>query len=329
MGPKPGRLLHALLQFLMPADCKLMPANPLPSLCPSDAIKREIHQLALKWSNQTIDDSSLAGGYLLIWQTTRHGKRFASRQSRNQRFPSVEEVLYHLSVLTGSCLRDWIREFIGTYQHKQVSRDALMALTRWLSGDERIRLQTHIPSAREVLDLQCEGLRPASVLLTFPRALMPVLNKPDGLAFLIHDLEHAAKFHQDARSHQLQVGFFRMIRKSLDLGIFEEPLQDPEFVKSFDYLISDMNTHPIHSLRYLHAVLVEHHLRSEKKRAHQSLSTGRRIEIGQLFHRLSNAWNLKGKGHDALVHIGQGELTEGGARDLEDWFGQDGALTSL
>ena len=283
-------------------------------------ITEEIQQLATRWQERTVDDPSLAGAYLLIWQIARYDKRFASRKCRDQAHPNVEEARKQLSDLTGSELRAWVSGFIAEYQHNQISKAALWSLTRWLSGDEIIRLYTNIPSAREVLELQCEGLRPVSVILSGPKALNPILEKSDGLAFLIHDLEHATKFHQDFKNHQLQLGFFRMIRKSLDLGVFETPLKEPGFVRSFDYLISDMNTHPLHGLRYLYAVLVEHHLRLEKKAANQNLSQSGKARIRCLFEHLSISWNLAGKECDALIQIGHGKLTDRSAKDLEDWI---------
>jgi hypothetical protein len=48
-----------------------------------------------------------------------------------------------------------------------------------------------------------------------------------------------------------------------------------------------MNTHVMHSLQFLRAILIEHHLRRERKAAGDVLSANARAEIAAILRSLS------------------------------------------
>jgi len=146
------------------------------------------------------------------------------------------------------------------------------ALGQWLRGAWPLVLCEDIPGPREVLRMQARGVRPVTALTTWPRLLQPVLKKPDAFAFFLHDLEHAYKFYHSPALHAGQRGFFTVIETAIDRGVFAPYFGDAGFVGKFQYLMSDMNTHPEHSRQYLRAILVEFYLRRERKAPAQALS---------------------------------------------------------
>ncbi len=61
------------------------------------------------------------------------------------------------------------------------------------------------------------------------------------------------------------------------------------FAQKFDYLISDMNTHAMHSLQYLQAILIDFHLRREGKHPSDKVSQYGWQQITGLLERVGMA----------------------------------------
>ena len=166
------------------------------------------------------------------------------------------------------------------------------SLHAWLAGKWSLMLCEHIPGPEEVLRLQARGIRPVTVLCDYPRMLRPILNKSDAHAFMIHDLEHAYKFFHDPVLHRAQRRFFSVIGRALYSGVFDDHRCDPVFAARFEYLISDMNTHVMHSLQYLRAILVEHYLRREHQPPAGELSPRARAAIETLMENFHTELNM-------------------------------------
>ena len=82
--------------------------------------------------------------------------------------------------------------------------------------------------------------------------------------FLLHDLEHAHKFFGDEILHRGQVRFFRALQNGS--AAFAPWTADPIFKKDLDYLKSDMNSHPVHLMKYLKAVVLSAEIRRTGER---------------------------------------------------------------
>jgi hypothetical protein len=73
----------------------------------------------------------------------------------------------------------------------------------------------------------------------------PILDKEDNWEFMLHDLMHAERFFYSPSLYKQQVGFFRWLKEqSFEISGSE-----------WDYLRSDMNTHPLHALQFLKHLL--------------------------------------------------------------------------
>lgn len=291
-----------------------------PSSAPErHCLELDIGLLASRWQQGLIDDSTLAASYFLLWQIERHGKRFASRKRADDPACTPESVRALIFDLARPRRAHDLSRLLATHHHLKVPECATQALVRWLKGDLNACLHTHLPEPRDVLELQCHGKRPVTLILDFPEARTPVLHKANAQAFLLHDLEHITKFTLDPQNHARQVGFFRALRRAIDEGVFATPLEDPCFNKAFNYLISDMNAHPIHCLRYLRAILVDQALRA-KAGSPGALDEGEERQLIAHFEALASLWHLAPVVRRALLEIGQGNLSPMDARCLEDWF---------
>ena len=160
---------------------------------------------------------------------------------------------------------DCLLHYLQRYGFLGVIANVPAALCAWLRKSWPLTLCEHIPAPEEVLEMQVRGTRPVTILSQYPRMLLPVLTKANAYAFMVHDLEHAYKYFNDPNLHRGQKRFFTAIERVLRLGILDGYRRDALFADKLAYLISDMNTHVVHSLQFLRAILIEHHLRRERK----------------------------------------------------------------
>lgn len=165
--------------------------------------------------------------------------------------------------------------------------------------------------------MQTQGLRPVTLIHDFPRAFRPILSKRNAFDFLCHDLEHATKFCSDRTQLQTQIAFFRRLEVLMDAPFFQRLLGDSVFHEKMDYLISDMNTHPIHGLSYLHAILIERVLREEGKTTQERLSEVGRSMLSTLMVKIASLWEFDNQGTQALLNLASGRFEAADADVLE------------
>lgn len=237
-----------------------------------------------RWRAGELSDEAYAGLYFLHWQVELHGDRCAARKSKQTPRPSIPFWLREWR--EASDVEPLVHDCLATYQFLGVIPGVTQALCAWLRGIWALQLFEGIPTPREVLVLQTKGIRPVTVFSEFPRLLQPVLGKANGYAFMVHDLEHAWKFHHDTALHEGQVSFFTHLQAVIEQGWFAPHLDDTLFAEKFNYLMSDMNTHPAHSRQFLRAVLIECGLRKEGKPLSDSLSNQARQDIDVLMGRI-------------------------------------------
>lgn len=242
-----------------------------------------------RWRAGEIGDAAYAGLYFLHWQSATHGKRFASRRSKQDPRPTEAGWREATQTLAGPELDDWLANYFARNQFFGVIANVPDALSAWLRGAWRLRLYERIPSSREVLAMQVRGERPVTVLSAWPRMTLPVLGKSNAFAFMLHDLEHAWKFNADAELHRAQRAFFAVLHEAWAQGKFEDYLGEEVFAAKFDYLVSDMNTHVMHATQYLRAILLERHLRAEGAPGHAELSAAAHRKVAGLLSELFGA----------------------------------------
>lgn len=283
---------------------------------PGHTLSDDLSRQRQRWQFGAVTDAAYAASYFLLWQIARHGPAFASRATRAVQRPDRTEWRRTLLSYTGAELDAVLAEWFGAYRFYRIAPAVPEAFRHWLRQDWPLQLLSRIPSPREVLTMQANGRRPVT-LIDLPRALQPILTKPDGLAFLVHDLEHAWKFFNDPRQFALQQTFFALLSKALAAGIFAPYQSDLLFMTKLDYLISDMNTHPAHGLLYLHAVLIEMLLRQEHKSPRESLSEAARQVLGDLIHELGSYWAFSPAGMGALGKLARGQFDPAVGQQLE------------
>ena len=132
--------------------------------------------------------------------------------------------------------------FLKSNRIPRLSQRAQLSLLKWINADWPIILSSKIPSPQEMLEVQAQGKR---VVTWLPGIKGPILDKEDNWEFMLHDLMHAERFFYSPSLYKAQVGFFCWLKEqSLEISGAE-----------WDYLRSDMNTHPLHALQFLKHLL--------------------------------------------------------------------------
>jgi hypothetical protein len=147
--------------------------------------------------------------------------------------------------------------FISHIQIKSIPEAALSGLFHFFKNDYDLVVLDYEPQPIEVLQLQIQNKR----VLTFEKnsRLWPdtKYGERDVLSFLLHDLIHAEHFFSDPQKRDGQLCFYFFIEKVLAQNILNPLLLNSEFSKKFSYLISDMNSHVLHLLMTLKAIIDE------------------------------------------------------------------------
>ncbi len=120
------------------------------------------------------------------------------------------------------------------------------SIVGWAKGRYPLRLLDYVPSAEELLEQQAAGKRIVTCLFQPHELKSWVNNSRDPLGFALHDLIHADHFFRDAEMFAGQVEFYREVRDKMGCGEFNSILADPVRRARFEYIISDMNSHPAH-----------------------------------------------------------------------------------
>lgn len=227
-----------------------------------------------------------------------HRQWLGSRQPKTAK-PSAEERVR---------LRQKPLDLLKTYQLKGVGLASHSGLVGWLEDRYRLDLRTDIPSPMQMFEAQCHGRRFVTWLADPARQKTPIGRHAGALEFTLHDLEHAHKFFGDPILHAGQVRFFARLSSRLsdlkDLG------QDPLFRKDLDYLISDMNSHPVHMAKYLKAILLTVHIRN-----------GREAEYEEFCRWFFARWGLSDGAFLALDRINRpGEESTSDHATISEWF---------
>jgi hypothetical protein len=145
-----------------------------------------------------------------------------------------------------------ILQFLNTHHWKGHSDRIRRALIRWHLGQYPLVMLHQIPSPRELLELQAEGKRVVTVFLN-PEDWRKKWGKFSAWEFTVHDLVHADHFFQDIDLHQQQTRFYNFILQNWQHPLVSSLQSQP----GFEYLISDMNSHPRHLLQTLSALVIE------------------------------------------------------------------------
>ncbi|MBP9673874.1 MAG: hypothetical protein KBD63_02165 [Bacteriovoracaceae bacterium] len=189
-----------------------------------------------KWKRGEISDALMACIYF---------EALFKKENRTLRRYQKNNVLLEKNISITSS------DFFKNYRVQKVRENVHLALSFWLQGAFDLFLIDYIPTAFEMLNWQIKGIRPVTMITDEKKWHEAIEHKKNVLEFFCHDLEHAYKFHADPELKKTQITFFHLLepwtREPLVLDLYKA---NENFKQRVDYLMSDMNTHPIHALKY-------------------------------------------------------------------------------
>lgn len=205
-------------------------------------------------------------------------------------------------------------------------------IVNWGAGKRPAKLLFYIPTAQEILKLQCEGKRCVTAFIT-KEGLTAVYKDPyppfeekDALRFLLHDLQHMEKF-VDPKFYCEQVGFLNDMRKLFDNDndkFIDFSRYTKQFAEDVDHVISDMNACCIHlfaffkakwklaQLRYLRekgnvsiSKVLDNEVSLDLNKMNLFLTKQETIDFDKEFKRLLASWNIPQAVIDAAMELCQ------------------------
>jgi hypothetical protein len=138
---------------------------------------------------------------------------------------------------------------------KAIPESALRSLTFLTDQTYPLQIIQHVPTPKELLQFQLSQKRVISFNEDFSSWSTTLYHGRDFLSFIIHDLIHADHFFATDRHRAGQLGFYRCIEMILESYELTELLKFSSFEEAFEYIISDMNSHPVHLFKTLQARL--------------------------------------------------------------------------
>lgn len=145
--------------------------------------------------------------------------------------------------------------FNSTY-FKNIKSSANKALCLWYQNKFQLHVVDDIPTPLTVLKWQTKSQRCISLLRSEKELKFTYDHDRNVQQFLLHDLEHAWQMFGNPTLTPLQVELSKKLLLLFESGKIQFLQELPETKKTLDYIFSDMNTHPEHTLSSLKALVL-------------------------------------------------------------------------
>ncbi len=148
-----------------------------------------------------------------------------------------------------------LTDFTNCYKIKAFPESCHRALTFIQNESYLVHYFESEPTAFELLNIQASRGRVISFSENIEQWPETLYNGRDFLSFILHDLVHADCFFSDPISSNRQQGFYIFVSRLLDHPNMLQLLSLGDFRQQIEYIIADMNAHPVHLLQTLHSLL--------------------------------------------------------------------------
>lgn len=149
-----------------------------------------------------------------------------------------------------------LTEFLSSVRIKALPESVFRSLCSLSTGEYPLILRSDVPEPEEILAMQIAGQRVLSYNEDHELWPKTLYNHRDFLGFVIHDLIHADHFFRERAHRDGQLGFYRFVSSIFTSAPLQQLLQTNEkFKVGLEYIVSDMNSHPVHLFQTFHSLL--------------------------------------------------------------------------
>lgn len=263
------------------------------------------------WEQKRLSDAEIAAIYIFIFSLLRRPQDFLGGPHNLfplgtprpdafsvQEFlellrPHLPEPLQNAKILQRLPSQSAFLPAFCALSWRSIPLSVARSLVAWENKNYPLVLRKDVPSPEDVLGMQAQGCRCITMLVSLPEMQNFVEEGRDVLGFIVHDLIHADHFFAEPEKAQAQVLFCqKLILVQKDPDILAMLSQDKIFRKEFEYLMSDMNSVPLHLLKTLKAVLLGYFKRKEGLAMTGSLSETGEKDFTQLYHKVLKPWGF-------------------------------------
>jgi hypothetical protein len=294
------------------------------------------------WKAKNIFDHEMAAIYIFIFSFFRRPDDFLGGPHRQFSYQKSTQGLscHEVKKLLQSSLPQGLRDkkilgrldsddfFIDVFcdvSWRSIPLAVPRSLRAWQNKLYSLNLMTSVPTPEEVLNLQCQGQRCVSMLTELSQIQNFVEEGRDVLGFIVHDLIHADHFFFDQEGARAQILFSQKLQHVYALPQIQKLLsEDATFRGEFYYLMSDMNSVPLHLLKTLKAVLLGHFKRHENQDFTSPLPATKERLFIDLFEIALQPWDLDACSWQAALRLNTPQ-----SRGQEDALLLDRALNKL
>jgi hypothetical protein len=183
------------------------------------------------------------------------GKNFTHRMNLCELFEGSPIVIP--SKLSGEIN---IFDFLNSHRIKALPESCFRSLCYMKTGRYPLSLSSGVISPFDLLKIQLRGERIVSMDEDFESWPEREYSGRDYLGFILHDLIHADHFFFEPKHRDGQLGFYRFVNGFINEQSLISLLESSSpnligFRGGFEYIISDMNSHPLHLFQTLHSLL--------------------------------------------------------------------------
>lgn len=306
---RPGRFKHRLLD-----DTFLQTQSSVASLC--------LQSFFLRWQNCQISDAEMASIYITVFSLLRrpkdflggphnqplttlpHRGRLTGVQFLELLAPTLPPELRTVKTLRRFAVETDFLSFLCRHSWRSIPLSVAQSLMAWEAGVYPLKMRDHVPSPEEVLHMQAQGVR-CVTMLQHPKQMQELVEGGrDVLGFIVHDLIHADHFFADPTKAQAQIRFSDKLQRIHSLKTIQRMLQeDPLFRREFQYLMSDMNSVPLHLLKTLKAILLGYFKRLDGQSMREALHARHEANFTALYQACLDHWNLPPQAMEAAHRL--------------------------
>lgn len=150
-----------------------------------------------------------------------------------------------------------IKAALNVCRIKPLPEAALRSLYRLTDSNYSVKILNYVPTPYELLNVQTNGYRVISFNEDHKMWPIEFYGERDFLSFILHDLIHADHFLNNEFYKKGQLGFYKIVQSIWHNNSLQTMMLSCEFKMGFEYIISDMNAHPMHLVKTLKALLFE------------------------------------------------------------------------